>query len=381
MKQEKIKIIIDQVEIISNKETWNKILEEGCCGEEWEMDEDNYEIYPKIDDINCDLLKELDPEGKFITICKYYLNDMETNSDTVGYEVNFINCECPDKLKDYYKNDYLVIDLETKFTEHQFSGKFVKSSSEYFNRFVNENMWENCEISNSGVGCYRKSDFDIESYFEEELPPEIITDGEVKKIHNNGQISKKYNYKNGYKEGKYISYYQDGTKEYECNYKKGKLHGISSSWNDKGEITRESEYFNGNMDGFTKNYSDGKLTSMYESKNGKVVGTHKYFEKGKLYAEGNLNFNKKNGVWKIYYENEGYEEITYLNDVEHGKCINFYENGKLMSEGQFDKGKRTGKWKGYHENGNLRKLAVYKENIIISQKCWDKDGNKIECES
>ena len=87
MGKEKIKINIDQVEIISNKETWNKILEEGCCGEEWEMDEDNYEIYPNPDETNCNLLKELDPEGKFITICKYNLYDEETDSDTVGQRI------------------------------------------------------------------------------------------------------------------------------------------------------------------------------------------------------------------------------------------------------------------------------------------------------
>ena len=37
MIQEKIKIIIDQVEIISNKKNWNKILEKGCCGC-WDID-------------------------------------------------------------------------------------------------------------------------------------------------------------------------------------------------------------------------------------------------------------------------------------------------------------------------------------------------------
>ena len=39
-----------------------------------------------------------------------------------------------------------------------------------------------------------------------------------------------------------------------------------------------------------------------------------------------------------------------------------------------------GEWKGYFESGKLRKIAVFKDDVVLSQQCLDENGNEIECE-
>ena len=43
-------------------------------------------------------------------------------------------------------------------------------------------------------------------------------------------------------------------------------------------------------------------------------------------------------------------------------------------------GKKDGLWKKWHKNGQLQYEKNYKDGEIIFEKCWDEDGNEIECE-
>ena len=158
--EEKINITIGDIKVESTKEKWDELLDymEG----DWEIDEDNYEIYTRDDDMNDDLLKNLDHEGKFVTICKFDVLSDEPEYDTILFEVSFINCECPEMLKKYYKSPFFITKKGMKF---------VISDSDYF-KIVSEGIDEDfeLEINNSGFECFKLSEFDYESYFEFELP-------------------------------------------------------------------------------------------------------------------------------------------------------------------------------------------------------------------
>ena len=56
-----------------------------------------------------------------------------------------------------------------------------------------------------------------------------------------------------------------------------------------------------------------------------------------------------------------------------------YENGKKKSEGNFKDNKYDGFWAGWHENGQKSYEVTYKDGELISEKCWDKDGNERDC--
>ena len=55
-------------------------------------------------------------------------------------------------------------------------------------------------------------------------------------------------------------------------------------------------------------------------------------------------------------------------------------DGKLEEEGNWKDGKRDGLLKIYYENEQLSKVLNWEEDKLISKKCWDEDGNETECE-
>lgn len=194
--------------------------------------------------------------------------------------------------------------------------------------------------------------YDWESY-----PPEIITDGLRESFFDNGKLSKSGEYKDGKrngvwkesnidgnliseisylkgeKEGESISYYKNGNKKEKSTFKRDKLDGKKIEWDENGDIKSENIY-----------KDDVRI---------KVRG----FENGKLSYEGDVIENELEGTFK-----------------------SFYENGKVLNEGRHKKNEMDGEWKGYYESGNLRKIGVFKDGVVLSQKCWDEDGNETECE-
>ena len=55
------------------------------------------------------------------------------------------------------------------------------------------------------------------------------------------------------------------------------------------------------------------------------------------------------------------------------------DKGQLTNEGNLKDDKAHGLWKLY-ENGQIIKSVIMTNGERISEKCWDKKGNKIECE-
>ena len=143
-------------------------------------------------------------------------------------------------------------------------------------------------------------------------------------------------YKDGKKDGLWKSFYNNGHIKQEGNFSEGKKEGLHKEWFESGVLSLEGFY-----------------------KNGKANGLMKwYHEKGHLAAQGNMIDDKRNGAWKIC-------------DIE---------NASLCIDANFVNESREGLWKIYHENGKLYKEQTWKDDEPISEKCWDKNGNKIICE-
>jgi len=76
---------------------------------------------------------------------------------------------------------------------------------------------------------------------------------------------------------------------------------------------------------------------------------------------------EKEGVY--YFESKPYTGIVY----------GVYENGQLKEEGNCKDGEKDGLWKSYYENGQLKSHTNWSYGVIVSETCWDQDGNQIEC--
>ena len=110
---------------------------------------------------------------------------------------------------------------------------------------------------------------------------------------------------------------------------------------------------------------------------GQVDTIKTYHENGKLKSEGIL----KDGLWIRYFYNGNLSiKGNFKDNKQEGYWMSYYDNGQLYLDRIYKDGKLEGIWKSYYENGQLNYEWNYKEGELISQKCWDENGNKIECE-
>ena len=101
-----------------------------------------------------------------------------------------------------------------------------------------------------------------------------------------------------------------------------------------------------------------------------------FYKDGKKKDEGTL----KDGKWIYWHENgQKRGEGTYKDGKQNGLGTQWYDNGKKKSEITFKDGKRNGLGTQWYDNGKKKLEKNYKDGDLISQKCWDEDGNEKEC--
>ena len=116
----------------------------------------------------------------------------------------------------------------------------------------------------------------------------------------------------------------------------------------------------------------------------------KYYETGELNWTTNWDNGLENGPSVIYYRSGKIKgESNYRSGNKEGLSKSYYENGQLKWVFNNKKGKRVGVMKFYYETGQLKSEWDYKEGSTDgsrwgltpqSTKCWNKDGDEIECD-
>jgi len=118
--------------------------------------------------------------------------------------------------------------------------------------------------------------------------------------------------------------------------------------------------------------------------------------------EGILKDGKKDGKWTFWFSgyitidayigNDASDasdvgphyfkqyEVTYKDGKRYGKWTRWHRNGQKEAEGILKDGKKDGKWTYWYENGQKSGEITYKDGAVISSKCWDEDGNEIDCD-
>ena len=105
---------------------------------------------------------------------------------------------------------------------------------------------------------------------------------------------------------------------------------------------------------------------------------------GVVYSEfgenGRYINGKKDGIHKEWYESG---QIKSELEFEKGKSVfkkytkYWYDDGQLMLDGKYDGDQQYSKM--FYWTGKLKYELIYEGEKIISKKCWDYDGNQIEC--
>ena len=123
-------------------------------------------------------------------------------------------------------------------------------------------------------------------------------------------------------------------------------------------------------------WDNGKLKTEYSYDNEDImVGYKEYYENGQLKSEITMPLPIR------YYYRTG--ELEYEIFLENGKNnkINYFQDGGIERETVKDLKTKISIDKMYFKNGQLRFETQETETSILSERCWSKDGNEIECEN
>jgi antitoxin component YwqK of YwqJK toxin-antitoxin module len=250
-------------------------------------------------------------------------------------------------------------------------------------------------------------------------------------------VSESY-YINGRLNGSYKHYYKDGSLSGEQKFVDGQLEGHSRFWFENGRKRSEEYYNHGELDEVSKRwFENGQIQCIFHYEDGLIIGWQReYLEDGAILYEVNLSngngeiaymdaktniqikekfiggkkvnpirgkeFSDRirsrrrniiiensfengeiNGMRKVINKdrpNQISSEINKKNGLDHGSDKSWYKNGNLINQGEYFFDQPDGLWQYWHENGQLNMEIKYDRGILISKKCWDESGKKIECE-
>ena len=73
-------------------------------------------------------------------------------------------------------------------------------------------------------------------------------------------------------------------------------------------------------------------------------------------------------------------EENFVNYQRDGLRRTWHGDGQLEYEGYYKDDKPNGLHKSWYEDGQLMNEHIYKGGNCVNAKCWDEDGNEIECD-
>jgi len=188
----------------------------------------------------------------------------------------------------------------------------------------------------------------------------------------NVSLNRNYNMERQYwiqvREGKQVSYYENGKKQEESFYKNGKINGAHKKWFNTGQLIRLTEYHDGIIHGKNNTYfANGNPQQIITEKSEKSESESRY--RRSKYYEGKYETYFQNGQVKL--------KAFYKNKKLAGKYISFYENGKKSRESNYKNGLLTGQSKSWFTNGRLKSVVGHKTTKIDGELRSVKDGVEI----
>jgi antitoxin component YwqK of YwqJK toxin-antitoxin module len=176
--------------------------------------------------------------------------------------------------------------------------------------------------------------------------------------------------------GRKTEYYYDDVVQLEYTLKDGKIHGEIKVYHENGNLKKVGNYKNGVENGLFKEFDEfGSIEVEYNMLNGILSGSVKYYyPNGNLRRAGKHNGGKesgefveydefgaktaeyvmlngaRNGVFKVYKEGKIDVLTTYVDDIRNGVYENYFydeETGKLEFKqlGEYADDQMTGSWK------------------------------------
>lgn len=214
--------------------------------------------------------------------------------------------------------------------------------------------------------------------------------GDFKQFYPNGALKETYSYNNeGNLDGEDIDYFRNGNIERKYSYKNGKADGECTEYGFGGRPIFKFNVTNGNLTSVTTYRPDGSIREEYPVKNktvtydvydendlllatetrdskGVLTGNHKlYFANGNLREECTFKDGKRNGVFKSYDPNGSLTQYAeYKNGMHNGLCITYLpdEAHTISQEAFYRNDTITGASYTYYYDGSLYEKSLYDED-------------------
>jgi len=203
-------------------------------------------------------------------------------------------------------------------------------------------------------------------------------------------------FRNGYKNGLFTEYFNNGKKKTEVKYSMGIKDDIETEWYETGQKSREVNVKNGLPNGILHEWNtDGSLKTEISYVNGKIVdGDYSIFNKkgvvigSKSYKNNFIvTIKKSDGQYNQFYESGKLKYECHLNENgnQDGSFVEWWENGSKKTEGFKNDGKLSGKLITWDEsavktsvqffnNGKKDSIAVFwEEGGIIRTQYYKND--------
>jgi antitoxin component YwqK of YwqJK toxin-antitoxin module len=205
--------------------------------------------------------------------------------------------------------------------------------------------------------------------------------GRYATYYSNGTLSKEQEFKEGKEHGYLRTYDQDGSSKWDCYYEDGKMHGQQTQlfFSNVGNYVKTSNYEHGVLVGdYAEYYEKGALKEKGQyDKNGKKTGVWQSGNRLHIYDESEYLNGERNGKQKILFSDGGTSKIqTYKDGTLNGPAVEYSEKTRKMErELTYVDGRKEGPFKTYYEDGkSLQSEGVYTRGNVTKRKTYYPNG-------
>ncbi len=283
------------------------------------------------------------------------------NGYTTGYYADRI--ENPEYVGNIISKELYLNDKKEGLSYHYYEDGKIRKVSNYINNSLNGDTYEfNMDEMVVEIIIY-KNGVVIEREKINRFDADNMRDGMWKEFYDNLSVRREINYRHGLKNGMYKEYDGKGNLNLVLKYNDDLIAEDTDLEGDSISLRNEYDE-NGNLI-FSGTYRNELPVGIHRffDREGKVINSHIYNEKGLKISEGIVSQGgSREGPWKLLYESGNLRaEGNYTNNYENGPWKYYYEEGKIEQEGVYKNGRYNGKWIWYFDNGLVRKEEEYYE--------------------
>jgi antitoxin component YwqK of YwqJK toxin-antitoxin module/Tfp pilus assembly protein PilF len=207
-------------------------------------------------------------------------------------------------------------------------------------------------------------------------------DGLCITYHKNGEVSGEYPMAKGERNGEQKLYSLNGDLIEKSTFSQNQLEGEYYFLNIQEGFEQEINYSGDKLEGdFNETWINGqpRLGSAY--KNDQAQGIHTtYYKNGTPKSLLHYRNDQKVDSMMDYHPNGMVSRTAFLNDSSRldGDVVFYDRNGhKIAEEVKYQDGKLNGVRREFFLSGEIASEDIYKEDVIMGQKYFDRDGHLI----